>query len=70
MVDTMERSAPSRFPSPFETTTPPGAEGWEKMYPYYLLFSEENREYEDGGLWFQDGMHHPEVLYPFDTMPA
>jgi pyruvate,water dikinase len=38
------------------------------MYPYYLLFSEENREYEDGTLWFQDGMHHPEVLYPFDTI--
>lgn len=65
---TMAPQAQQRFPSPFEVTTPPGAEGWERMYPYYLLFSEENREYEDGQLWFQDGMHHPEVLYPFDTI--
>jgi len=57
-----------RFPSPFDIATPPGAEGWERMYPYYLLFSEDNRAYEDGQLWFQDGMHHPEVLYPFDTI--
>lgn len=60
--------AQQRFPSPFEVTTPPGAEGWERMYPYYLLFSEDNRAYEDSQLWFQDGMHHPEVLYPFDTI--
>src|SRR2546423_813273 len=33
-----------RFPSPFEVETPPGAEGWQRMYPYYTLFSEENRE--------------------------
>lgn len=62
------RAEAKRFPSPFETTTPAGAEGWERMYPYYLLFSEDNREWEDGTLWFQDGMHHPEVLYPFDTI--
>jgi pyruvate,water dikinase len=38
------------------------------MYPYYLQFSEENREWEESVFWFQDGMHHPEVLYPFDTI--
>lgn len=65
---TVAPQAMQRFPSPFDVTTPAGAEGWERMYPYYLLFSEENREYEDGTLWFQDGMHHPEVLYPFDTI--
>lgn len=68
MVETVERTAEQRFPSPFEIATPPGAEGWERMYPYYLLFSDENRDWEEGMLWFQDGMHHPEVLYPFDTI--
>lgn len=68
MATTEERRAERRFPSPFEVETPPGAEGWQRMYPYYLLFSEENREWEDGALWFQDGMHHPEVEFPFDTI--
>ena len=68
MVETVDRRAEQRFPSPFEITTPAGAEGWQRMYPYYLHFSEENRAYEDNQLWFQDGMHHPEVLYPFDTI--
>ncbi|HKE98753.1 MAG TPA: PEP-utilizing enzyme [Actinomycetes bacterium] len=58
----------SRFPSPFEVPTPPGAEGWQRMYPWYLQFSQENREFEDSVLWFQDGMHHPEVEFPFDTI--
>ncbi len=69
MVDMVERpTEQQRFPSPFSVPTPPGAEGWQRMYPYYLLFSEDNREWEDSMLWFQDGMHHPEVLYPFDTI--
>lgn len=58
----------ARFPSPFEVPTPPGCEGWQEMYPYYYLFSEERREFEDGKFWFFDGMHHPEPLYPFDTI--
>ena len=58
----------SRFPSPFEVPTPPGAEGWQRMYSWYLQFSQENREFEDSVLWFQDGMHHPEVEFPFDTI--
>jgi pyruvate,water dikinase len=68
MATTEERVAERRFPSPFEVQTPPGAQGWERMYPYYLLFSEENREWEESVLWFQDGMHHPEVEFPFDTI--
>ncbi len=63
-IQTSER----RFPSPFDVATPLGAEGWEHMYPYYLLFSEDNREWEEQALWFQDGIHHPEVLLPFDTI--
>lgn len=57
-----------RFDSPFDIATPEGAEGWERMYPYYLRFSEGNRDYEDSVLWFRDGMHHPEVEAPFDTI--
>ncbi|MBM4422264.1 MAG: hypothetical protein FJ030_02595 [Chloroflexi bacterium] len=56
------------FPSPFSLTTPPGAEGWEDLYPYYLLFSDDRRDYEDSSFWFQDGMHWREVLYPFDSI--
>ena len=35
------------FPSPFDIPTPPGAEGWEAMYPYYSVFSEDRREVEE-----------------------
>ncbi|MGY1631247.1 PEP-utilizing enzyme [Geodermatophilus sp. SYSU D01186] len=57
-----------RFASPFAVQTPAGAEGWQSMYPYYALLSEERREFEDGKFWFFDGMHNPEPLYPFDTI--
>jgi phosphohistidine swiveling domain-containing protein len=57
-----------RFPSPFSLATPAGAEGWERIYPAYLLFSEENREWEDASFWFLDSLHRPEVEYPFDTI--
>ena len=57
-----------RFASPFAVRTPPGAEGWQSMYPYYALLSEERREVEDGRFWFFDGMHNPEPMFPFDTI--
>ena len=56
-----------RFPSPFEIATPEGAEGWQDLYMYSTLFSEERREYEDGAFWFHDGVHWPEALTPWDT---
>jgi pyruvate,water dikinase len=56
------------FVSPFAVTVPAGAEGWERMYPYYLLCSEDNRDYEDSTMWFRDALHHMEVLQPFDTI--
>ncbi len=59
-----------RFPSPFDVPTPEGCEGWEDLYPYYYLFSEERREFEESKFWFFDSMHHPEVLYPFDTITS
>lgn len=57
-----------RFPSPFSVRTPEGAEGWESMYPPYLLFSEDNREWEDSVFWFYDSLHRPEIEMPFDTI--
>ena len=59
-----------RFPSPFDVATPEGCEGWEKLYPYYYLFSDDRRELEESKFWFFDSMHHPEVLYPFDTITS
>jgi pyruvate,water dikinase len=56
-----------RFPSPFDIETPPGAEGWERLYAYSSLFSAERRDYEEGGFWFQDGVHWPEALSPWDA---
>jgi pyruvate,water dikinase len=60
--------APAGFASPFEITTPAGADGWESLYPYYALLSEERRGQDQGKFWFFDGMHNPEPLFPFDTI--
>ncbi|HEX3266825.1 MAG TPA: PEP-utilizing enzyme [Gaiellaceae bacterium] len=56
------------FESPFEVKIPPGCEGWEEMYPHHLLFGEDRRAFEESRLWFQDGMHAAEPLFPFDAM--
>lgn len=64
----MAKNGATRFPSPFEIETPPGAEGWEDLYTYNLVFSEDRKAYEDATFWFQDGMHWREVLYPFDSI--
>jgi pyruvate,water dikinase len=58
------------FMSPFDVPTPDGCEGWEAMYPYYALFSEERRESEQARGWFRDGMHFPEPMFPFDFVTA
>lgn len=56
------------FQNPFEVEAPPGAEDWERLYPYYYLYSEERRDHDEDKFWFFDGMHNPEVIYPFDTI--
>jgi pyruvate,water dikinase len=58
------------FLSPFEVETPPGAAGWEEMYPYYLLFDPARREQEENRFWFYNGMHFPEPMPPFDMITA
>lgn len=56
-----------RLPSPFELETPSGAEGWERLYTYSSLFSEGRREYETSTFWFQDSVHWPKPLPPWDS---
>ena len=38
------------LPSPFDVAAPGGAQGWERMYPAHMLFSEDNRAWEEGVL--------------------
>ena len=63
----MRTAVERRFPSPLAVPAPPGAEGWEELYPPYLLFSEENAAWENELFWYWDGLHRPDVEYPFDT---
>ena len=65
-----EPSTEPNFLSPFDVPTPEGAEGWEEMYPYYLLFDPERREAEENRFWFYNGMHFPEPMPAFDMITA
>ena len=57
------------FRNPYDIETPAGAEGWESMYPDYMLFgSGDMRDRDEKKLWFFDQMHNPEPVYPFDLM--
>ncbi len=57
-----------RFASPYEDPAPPGAEGWEELYPYYLHFRDDRREGEESRFWFADTQHWPVPFKPFDTI--
>jgi pyruvate,water dikinase len=59
-----------RFPSPFEVETVPGTEGWERMYPYYWVFCEERKEWEEKQFWFFNSLHYPDPEFPFDLIAA
>jgi pyruvate,water dikinase len=65
-----EPRAEAKFLSPFDVPTPDGAEGWEEMYPYYLLFDPERRAAEENRFWFYNGMHFPEPMPAFDMITA
>ena len=56
------------FQNPFEVTGPPDCEGWGEMYASHVLFCEERRAFEESRFWFQDALHAPEPLYPFDAI--
>ncbi len=60
--------AEKSFPSPFDIPTPEGAEGWESMYDWYHLFGEDRRQADENKFWFQDALHHPYVIYPYDEI--
>ncbi|MBW3606387.1 MAG: hypothetical protein KY460_16070 [Actinobacteria bacterium] len=57
-----------RFPDPFDVATPEGADGWERMYNWYHLFGDERREQDAQRFWFQDRLHHPGALHPYDEI--
>ena len=65
MTDDPDRA---RFPSPFEVPIPAACEGWEEMYAYHALFSEDRGSFDDERLWFQDALHSPEPFCPFDSV--
>lgn len=56
------------FPKPSELAVPPGAEGWEALYPYYLVFQDKLKDEEDAKFWFCDSQHWPTVFKPFETI--
>lgn len=58
------------FPKPSELPVPAGAEGWEKIYPYYLVFQDKLQDEEDQKFWFCDSQHWPTVFKPFETVGA
>ena len=64
----MSAATHNGFPSPLEVPTPTGCEGWQDMYPYYAVFSEDRRASDESRFWFHDGMHWPEPYAPFDAL--
>jgi pyruvate,water dikinase len=64
----MSTTEVNRFVSPYDDPAPAGAEGWEELYPYYLRFRADRREFEEGRFWFADLQHWPTVFKPFDTI--
>ena len=64
----IETPAPLKsFPKPSALPVPAGAEGWEKLYPYNLVFQNLSGA-EDEKFWFCDSQHWPTVFKPFETI--
>jgi pyruvate,water dikinase len=55
------------FPKPSQLPVPDGAEGWERLYPYHLVFQNLSGA-EDEKFWFCDSQHWPTVFKPFETI--
>ncbi len=66
---TVASAAPTvkSFPSPSSLPVPEGAEGWEKLYPYYLTFDNDAGS-DDEKFWFCDSQHWPTAYKPFETI--
>jgi pyruvate, water dikinase len=58
----------TRFPSPYDLKAPAGADGWQQLYPYYLLFQESLKDKEEAKFWFCDSQHWPSPFKPFDAV--
>ncbi|MBN9177580.1 MAG: hypothetical protein J0I43_09475 [Microbacterium sp.] len=58
----------SSFPSPYELAAPAGAEGWQDLYAYNLVFQQNRRDVEERKFWFCDSQHWPTVTKPFETI--
>jgi pyruvate,water dikinase len=58
----------ARFPDLYDIEAPSGAEGWEELYNWYHLRAPERRELDQQRFWFQDRLHHPEVMHPYDEI--
>jgi hypothetical protein len=43
-------------------------EGWEELYSYDMVFSEDRREFDEDRFWFQDGLHYAEPYHSFDAL--
>jgi pyruvate, water dikinase len=61
---------PQRFAFFHETEPPCGGEGWESMYPYYLVPSTETRAQDETRLWFADTMHWSRGCHPLGSVIA
>ncbi|MBV9823902.1 MAG: hypothetical protein JO144_16860, partial [Actinobacteria bacterium] len=59
-----------RFAFFSEVPAPAGGEGWESMFSYYLIPSEETREAENSRLWFADTMHWSRGCHPLGSVVA
>ena len=59
-----------RFEFFHEAPAPAGAEGWQRMYPYFLVSQPEGRAAEDSRFWFADSMHWSRAVHPFDSIGA
>ncbi len=67
-VGSADAAAVKSFPSPFSVETPAGAEGWEQLYPYYLVFQEALKDQDGEEFWFQNSQQWPVVVKPFETI--
>jgi len=60
----------NRFEFFHESSPPAGGEGWQRMYPYFLVSQPEGRDAEDKSFWFIDSMHWSRAVHPFDSIGA
>ncbi|TAE27149.1 MAG: hypothetical protein EAZ91_16720 [Cytophagales bacterium] len=57
-----------KFSSPYDHQAPAGAEGWQDLYPYYMVFQDNLRSDEEAKFFFCDSQHWPNVFKPFDAI--